>query len=215
MMRVVLTAVLAISLTGCGLLFKTKPLTSDSTETLNNSKVVVTKPFKVGLSSMTLTDVYLGIFSPDPDGYEIAEKYNIEDPIDEVQKKVLNSWKQDLRLNIVGTKELSGYTVSAEDLVHEVGSADYVLDISTANITFTYQIGSFTDYHVKYSAKIQLVDTETNEVVAQKLCNTTSGEDKSYTYDDYLSNDAKLLKAGIKEAANNCAYELSVNALKA
>lgn len=214
MLKIVLTAALAVSLSGCGLLLETKPLTADTGAELKGKKVVVTEPYNVGLSAMTLTDVYLGIFSPDPSGSELQERYGIEDPINSLRDRVLSSWKKDLKLQVSGSKQLSKYMVSAEELTDGVQNADFVLDVSSANMIFTYKIGSFSEYNVKYKAKLQLVDANNKTVVAQKLCDVVSGDDKSYTYDDYLDQNAKLLKEALTEVANKCAFELSIASLK-
>ncbi|WP_283789870.1 hypothetical protein QNI23_005105 [Bermanella sp. WJH001] len=214
MLKVILTSLLIVSLSGCGLLFETKPLTQESSAQLKNKKVVVTEPYEIGLSSMTLTDVYLGIFSPDPSGDELQKRYGIKDPIANLKSKVLASWKKDTRFNVSGKKSMDAYTPSVDELTADVSNADFLLDVSSAQMFFTYKIGSFTEYNVKYKAKLQLVDLANKTVVAQKLCDAVSGDDKSYTYDDYLANNAKLLKEALLEASNKCAYELSVAALK-
>ena len=65
-----------------------------------------------------------------------------------------------------------------------------------------------------YQGRLQLIDLRSEQVVAQGLCSYITPEDASKSYDEFIDDDAAILRLEIKAAVKSCAAEFTSNILR-
>jgi hypothetical protein len=106
-----------------------------------------------------------------------------------------------------------------DDDVHKLASsytgADYLLDIKTLGWAYIYYPTNWTHYKVLYNARMRMIDSSTQKIIAEAGCNSTEGDDNNPpSSDELLDSNASLLKAYLAKAASGCANVFAKDILK-
>lgn len=89
-------------------------------------------------------------------------------------------------------------------------SSSYLLDVRTINWSFGYFPSGWNQYRVIYSAKAKLIDTSSQQVVAEAFCSRVPEKTTDApSHDELLANNAARLKQELQIAADHCVKELS------
>ena len=92
--------------------------------------------------------------------------------------------------------------------------ARFVVDVSTVYWGYMYQSFDWSHYNVLYSAKLRVIDTTTQTVVAEGSCKWRPAKGaKLPTGDELLANGAAEVKAQLKQAQEACTAEFKRDVL--
>jgi len=213
MFRLITAAISIAILSGCGMI-STKPIAPEKFTELKGKKLAVTTPFKAKLNVLTVGGALMagtvGFSSED----DISTVYRLQDPAFSISKNVEKKLAQKAKIKVSEHKKLSEPSRDPEEIAPQFPNADYILDINTVNAFFGYKPFDFGSYRLLYNAKLQLVEADTKTIVAESICHTESDEDQSIGYDEFLANNAKLLKAEYARAIQLCTKEFSQSILR-
>lgn len=215
-MRFVWTMII-VSLTACSTVSHV-PLSEEASTQLKGKTITTTRYPKSDFSAFTSSKAafaMVGAVAMISEGNEIVKTNNIEDPALKIAKELTDklATARGMRLIPAGDKAAQSDDISV--LLTTYPKADYVLDVKTTLWMFNYYPTDWSHYKVTYNARLRLIESSTNNVLAQALCKTVQGDDKNPpTKDQLLENHAKLLKEYLNKAASACGDLLSKDVLK-
>ncbi len=214
MYKLITTALAVTILSGCGII-STKPITPEKFTELKGKKLAVTTPIESRLSVLTVGGAMvsgLTVFTGSED--DLSKMYGLKDPAIEISKIVELNLIKKSKIKIKQHKSLSELSRDPLEIASQFKGVDYVLDINTVSMMFSYRPFDFGTYKLMYNAKLQLVESKTNSVIAESICSNVTDDEVSISYDEYLEDNAKLLKAEFERATNLCAVEFSKSILR-
>lgn len=181
---------------------------------MHEKTMAITSSDKPDFAAMTAGKAMfalVGAFAMISAGNDIVSENNISDPAayigEEVAKKLssIHSVKAAYPANANSDDDIS-------TLTKEHTANDYLLDVRTINWSFAYFPTSWDVYRVIYSAKLRIIDTKTQDVVAEGFCSRVPDQTAdSPSYDELLNNNAARLKEELKVAADYCISEFQQN----
>lgn len=218
-MRLVpLTALLltALWLSGCTAI-KKQTLSQDSHASMKEQSVTATKRAKPDFAAMTATKgafALLGAVAAISDGNSMVQRYSIDDPADVIALNLMAALKEahamrpaDEAMN-VSTDDPKQISASAQ------GKAAYVVDVQTINWSFLYYPLNWARYRVIYTARVRLINTSDQAVVAEGFCKRIpDDEPHAPSYDDLINDNAAGLKKELAIAAQECVSAMKTEML--
>jgi hypothetical protein len=214
MLKTIAVSLALIVLSGCGMI-STKPITDDKFTELKGKSLAVTKPIGRSTSVLTIGGALvagLTVFNSSED--DLTTTFKIADPAINISKRVSESLIKKSKIKLNAKKALKEESRDAEEIISQFPKSDYVLDINTVFSMFSYKPFDFGSYKLAYTSKLQLFEASTKMVVAESICAVSSDDEQSISYDDFLDNDAKLLKLEFKRAEKLCTEQFSKEILK-
>lgn len=209
--KLLFTAILATGLTGCATVNHT-PLSQEKSMELTEKTIVNANYPKADFSAFTAGKAALGPIGAAAmisEGNEITEQNEIPDPAVAIANKLSDNlvkarqMKQVLNSNIATEDNVS-------NLLKSFSGADYVLDVKTVNWMFNYYSSDWSHYKVTYTARLRLIESASEKVVAETLCTTVQGDDENPpTQEQLLENKASLLKNYLDKGVDQCVNLLS------
>lgn len=209
MIRVFSSLLLISLLSGCGII-STKPITPEKFTELKGKKLAVTKPIDKSVAVVTIGGALIEgmtIFNANED--DLKTTFSIQDPAVSISNNVKTKLAKKSKIKIVKEKQLKELSRDAEEVLAQFPEADYVLDINTVSSIFSYRPLEFGVYKLTYNAKLQLFEAKSKTVVAEAICHQVTDDETSFGYDEYLKDNAKLLKGEFNRAAKLCSEEFS------
>lgn len=209
MIRLISSLLFISLLSGCGFI-STKPIAPETFSDLKGKKLAVTKPFDTGVAVVTIGGALvegMTIFNASED--DLKTTFSIEDPAFSISKTVKNRLTKKSKIKLTKEKQLKERSRDANEILAQFPDADYVLDINTVNTIFSYRPLEFGVYKLTYNAKLQLFEAKTKTVVAEAICHQVTDDEQSFGYDEYLKDNAKLLKGEFARVAKLCSDEFS------
>ncbi len=143
-------------------------------------------------------------------GNDLVERNNVADPTIAITQAVAANYVSGNGMQLVEpARTVSSSKVSA--LISAAGDADYILDISPLGWGFNYLPGHFSQYHVGFSANMQLIEVRTGKVLASDSCiyNAKKLGREAVSYEELLANDAAYIKQELANAEAYCAEKFS------
>jgi hypothetical protein len=140
-------------------------------------------------------------------GNKIVEEHSIKDPASEIARNVANDISSWYGLEVRQDESTLSTSDNLETLKTTYGSADYLLDVKTISWGFRYFPTDWNNYQVFYGAKMRFIRMRDLTVLAEEGCEykpSSSDTDDAPTYDDLLSDNAKVLKDGLQAAVSYC-----------
>lgn len=147
------------------------------------------------------------LFLPVPlgvlEGMQLQKDHGLQDPAAQVKEKLVAVLQKDFGLAGVRSVPEAPESDDAETL-RRIYQDGVVLDVRTWN-------WGLDNYRATYQARARLVRLADGTVLWQETCKTSvAGRGASApTMDALLANQAALLKARLREAADGCAEELA------
>lgn len=141
-------------------------------------------------------------------GNTVVQENQIPDPSYEIAEEIGRAMEAKYGVKYIGV----GTSVIKDDNTASVtaayGSTTLALDIRTYNWGFAYLPFNWDRYRVLYHARLRLIDTAADKVLAEGGCSRSS-EQTSDTpnYDELVENGAIRLKNELKQAAKFCVQE--------
>ena len=195
------------------------PLTDDVTNNIIGNSVTKVSREKPDFGAMTarkemfgaLGGVFggaLGGVSTISAGNKIIKENEVEDPANYISEALIKDLSQKYNLNVIDMDNTIASSKKVSELSKQYGDVDLLIDVRTINWMFSYFPTDWDNYRVSYSAKLRLIDTHNNKVLAEGFCSRVPDKtDSSPTYDELLANKATRLKEELKVAADYCIQE--------
>lgn len=211
-----LIAIAGLAMVGCASVSHI-PMTPETANTIKNREVATVKRDKPNFAAATVGQSTFGIFgiaAATSAGNEIVTKNNIEDPAIYIGERLSEELakKYDTK---VSSKSIEIGDDNVKHISKSSPGSELVLDIMTINWNFVYFPTSFNKYRVIYRARLRLIDTKSEKVLAEGICSRVPDQTPdSPTYDELLANNAERLKKELKDAADFCVGEFKSKVLQ-
>ncbi|SAK83504.1 hypothetical protein AWB75_05408 [Caballeronia catudaia] len=195
-----------------------KSLPKDSVATLSGKRIDFTEYEKSSFSAMTAGKVMFGLLGVPAmiaAGNQIVKENNIEDPSIRISQELTNRLVTQHGMQKAQHRSELAESDDLASLLRNRADIDFLLDVKTINWSFTYFPSNWTHYRVLYTARMRLIDTAQQQVVAETLCHTRPvDETNPPTRDELLSDNAKMLRTFLEKAADDCTSVLSKDFLQ-
>jgi len=147
-------------------------------------------------------------------GNTLVQDNQIPDPSYEIAEEIGRAMEAKYGLKYIGI----GTIIVKDDNSASVAAAYrptiLALDIRTYNWGFAYLPFNWNRYRVLYHARLRLIDTAGDKVIAEGGCSRFSAETSDPpNYDELVENGAIRLKSELKQAAKFCVHEFGVKYL--
>lgn len=149
-------------------------------------------------------------------GNKLVEENKVEDPASYIYASLAPELAKQHALRLIEGEGVSSTSAKVDQLTAQVNDSRLLLDVRTMGWNFGYFPTVWNKYRVNYSAKMRLIDTSTNEVLAESMCAKSSHEDSNSapTYDELVADQAALLKQELQSIADFCIDDFKVSALR-
>lgn len=148
-------------------------------------------------------------------GNDLIEQHQIEDPAVYIGQSLTGALKQRYALDIANNNGAVLDVDEPSSIAERYPKSDLVLDVQTINWSFIYFPADWDNYRVIYTAKLRLIDTRSNKMIAEGFCKRIPEQDEnSPSYDDLISDQAQGLKKELQLAADHCIEEFQTKVLK-
>lgn len=207
----------ALFITGC---VSTKTIPIDMTKVRSSApeSVAISKREKPDFAAMTAGKAMFGAFGAMAmisAGNDLISENDVEDPASYIGSELASAFSKTIPGTVVKPSKAQTESTSPDELSEKYNFADYLIDVQTINWSLAYFPTDWDSYRVIYSAKLRVIDTRTQEQVAEGFCSRIPDQDSnSPSYDQLLNNNAKRLKKELKIAADACISEFKNNVLK-
>ncbi|SEA11529.1 hypothetical protein [Microbulbifer marinus] len=173
---------------------------------------------KPGFAAMTADKAMfgaLGAVAMISAGNKIIEENGVEDPASYIYESLAPVLAEQYSLRLLDDNSIRTSSVKPADLADNVNDARLLLDVRTIGWNMGYFPTVWNRYRVGYSAKLRLIDTSTQEVLAESVCSkmSTDESESAPTYDELMADQAALLKSQLLSAADHCVNEFKTNTL--
>lgn len=201
-------------ISGCASTSK-QPLTVANAKELRGQKIVQTKRESPSFLARTVGRGMFGMVGVAvmmSVGNSIVAENNISDPAEMIATGLIKELE-----NTYGVKptnvRISVSTGNVNDVSDAVrAAARYVIDVETRDWGFGPLQYGLTRYRSFYMAKVRLIDSVNQVIVADGFCNifpeSAESDTNAPTYDELLANNASLLKKDLANVAEKCVANL-------
>jgi len=189
-------------LTACTGTYSTK-IDTNLAQTLRGKSLIVTSS-KIPMLHVVKSFIFNG--DPIDNGNQLIKKYNLMNPATMITNKVSNKLSNTFSMRVQHPVKFEDYD-SIEFLANKYKKNDYVLDIRTSSWGVGFDLQKKGNHRVVYSSTLFLIDTKTEEVVAESLCTINTPQSKTHPYNQYIANNALLLKQEINSITQHCISE--------
>jgi hypothetical protein len=202
--------------TGCA---STQPqkLNINAVKASNPTSVIISKREKPPFLATTALNVQfalLGAAAQISSGNKIINENQVEDPAIYIANELAKTLESQLGITQITTSASKTTTNNVKTLAEQYKSADILLDVQTTHWQSIYYISDWNNYKVLYAAKLRLIDTKNQKVLAESSCSKNQDDkENSPSYDQLIANNATVLKAALKSHADACISEFKTNAL--
>ena len=149
------------------------------------------------------------------EGNEIVRTNGIQDPALEISQRLEEKLREQRGTIQVPNKNINSPSDDVQKLVLAYPGADYLLDVKTFVWMFNYFPTDWSHYRVTYTARLRLIDSSTQNVIAEAKCNSVRSDEKTPpSKDQLLDNKASLLKTYLEKSTSECVNYFSNDILK-
>lgn len=209
-------ALTMILLSGCASVDH-RPLTAEASAQLQGKRIVSTQypmpdfaAFTAGKAAFAIAGAGAMII----EGNGIVRDNGIPDPATAISKALTDRLQAARKIALVSSQAVAS-SDEVSTLVATYTGADYLLDVKTLGWMFNYYPTDWAHYKVTYNARLRLIDTSSQKVVAETMCQTVQGDDANPpTKEQLLANRAALLKSYLDKGATACVDVLARDVLQ-
>lgn len=208
MNRLIIAGILMSVLSGCAT--KTVPLTSTVGSTYRGKSITYSIHETPGFSATTADKAMFGAIGGVAmlsKGNDIIQENEVQDPAEAIGAALVDDLASKYEL-IVKKPTKQASSKSTEKIAADYGFADLVLDVQTRSWGFAYFPMDWNNYHVMYTARLELIDTSSGEAIATGSFAYDSKDNAVHpSYDQLIDNQASGLKNEITKARDQCIME--------
>jgi hypothetical protein len=212
MRALVVPALSVLLVSGCVTVNK-QALAPTSTASLQNQTVTQTvrkKPDFAATTAGTATFGLIGALAAVSEGNKLIASAKIDDPADAISAGLSQALAAHHGTRVVSPSIAADGDDPKEIAAPARGKARFVVDVKTFNWGFVYFPTDWTHYRLMYAAKARLIDTETNNVIAEGLCKQMAETNANApTYDQMMAGGAAWLKQELSRYAGACTRSLA------
>lgn len=216
MFKKVVPIIALLALSGC-VSTKNIKITQEQIKQLNPNHVSLTAREKPDFAAMTAGKAMfalVGAVAMIAAGNEIVQENNIDDPAHYIQKQLAQEINQAYGFSIDHSAPKLVKTANEKKIASEFPESDLVLDVQTINWSFAYFPTDWDNYRVMYSAKVRLIETKTQNIIAEGFCSRVPEESETApSHAELLSDNAARIKQELRIAADQCINEFKSNVL--
>ncbi|WP_346837588.1 hypothetical protein [Microbulbifer sp. SAOS-129_SWC] len=149
-------------------------------------------------------------------GNKIVKENNIEDPAVRIYNRLAEAMADKYSVVPLDDNSIVAKGDDLKEVTSQVKDARLLLDVQTLGWKFANFPMSFSKYQVGYGVKMRLIDTSTNEVLAEASCGRATPEEDegAPTYDELMADNAERLKQALQANADYCVNEFKTKTLK-
>lgn len=214
--RLIIILCTSLMMTAC-VSTKNVSIGEDAGVKFNNKKISATERKTPNFSAVTVGKVTFGALGAAAmviAGNKIVNDNNITDPAGYISATLLADLTQQYGMTVLDNNSgpLSSDKPASIAGLHQ--DSNFVLDVKTINWSFAYFPTDWNNYRVIYSAKLRLIDTASNTVIAEGFCSRMPEKnEKSPSKAEMLADKAYVLKSELRLSANKCISEFRENVL--
>lgn len=208
----VAAAAAALCLAACASA-KPTPMTADIATYHGQPVTIVTHDFKSGFNQMTAGNAMfgaLGAIAAIGESEKLVDKYDLRSPAFSVAEQMKTSMgdrfkTQDVKM----VSDPSGAAKTDAALAALAGKQGVVLDVQPGVWQSIYFPTDWTHYKILYFSAARLVDASSGKFLASAPCKYETKDAAPPTYDALYADNAKLMKADLQLAADDCAGQMA------
>lgn len=150
------------------------------------------------------------------EGNTLIKVNEVVDPADTIARSLTSALASSASAT-VGAPVTTARSGKAADIAAASPSARYVVNVQTLGWGTLYYLSDLSRYGVIYQARMQVIDTTTQTVVAEATCIQRPAKEDAATaptYDELVADHAAKLKALLAKASEACTAKFRTEALK-
>lgn len=194
------------------------PLTPETSAKLAKKSVTTSQYPKSDFAVVTVGNVLvgglIGALAQISTGNELVKKNGVEDPAVKISKGLAERLASTRGVTVVANGSVVASRDEVPALLAAYPKADYLLDIKTFMWKFNYFRASPTTYALMYQARLRLIDTSTQAVIAETMCTAQTSDKGAPTYQQFAEDDGTVLRQKSDEVATVCIEVLARDVLK-
>ncbi len=207
-MRILLLLVVSLSLAGCAST-QNKPMDAATLAGLNGKRLILVQresPSFIAMTSGKGMFAVVGVGAAAAAGNNLAQEENIVDPAMTIATTLGQTLKSRHGVNLVGKTSAVANSGELSEIVELSGNNDYALDVVTSGWMYIYDGFKFSDYFVRYTANLRLIDVRTSTVVSTGFCayDPKKAGKSPVTHETLLKNNAAYIKQELSDATKFC-----------
>lgn len=210
-MKYLLLLVVSLSLAGCAST-QNIPVDSSTLDSFGGKRLILVQRESPSFIAMTYGKgmfALAGVGAAATAGNNLVKEKNIVDPAMGIAESLGTILKS--RYGLRGVRKTSTVAASGdlEEIVALSGSIDYALDVVTTGWQYIYDGFKFSDYFVRYTANLRLIDVRTSKVVSSGFCHydPKKAGKPAVTHDTLLKNNAAYIKQELSDAKRFCTQQ--------
>ncbi len=208
-MKTILVVLMLITTTmGCAT--KTEPLASSVGRRYEGKTITFSQRKQPAFFAHTAGKAQLGIVGPAlmfDKGNEIIRENEVPDPAITIGKTLVNDLATQYGLIVIQPSSQAS-SFETTQTASDYSKVDLVLDVQSRGWGFGYLPLDWSNYYVRYAAKLLLIDTKSATEIASGSCAYDSKDNAIHpSYDSLIDNGATGLKNELKKAEKQCIFE--------
>ena len=217
MLKKVIILGLAFAAVGCAGV-QNVPLTQDALPVIEGrqvSGVTWEKPDFIATTPGKSAFGALGVPAMISAGNKLVAENSIPDPAEKIYQELVNAMAQQYKVVPLDDNTIVAESDDVQTLTSQVNDSRLLLDVRSTYWTYVNYAFAPTKYKVRIAAKMRLIDSKTEEVLATSQCISPFPEnaEAAPTHDELVANGAERLKRELDSATNYCVAEFKSKTL--
>lgn len=211
-MKKLLLLVISLSLAGCAAT-QNKPMDASTMAALKGKSLILVKresPSFIAMTSGKGMFAVVGVGAAAAAGNELVRENKIVDPAMTIATSLGQTLNTRYGLRVAGKTSAVADSDDLNKIVELAGNSDYALDVVSTGWMYIYDGFKFSDYFVRYTAKLRLIDVRTSTVVSSGVCayDPKNAGKPAVTHEKLLQNNAAYIKQELSDATKFCTAQL-------
>lgn len=153
----------------------------------------------------------LGAIAAISAGKELAEKDGIEDPSNEIGRKIAEAFAATRQSGLVVTPiqdEKLWERAKTEKLADLSKGANYLVEVTVPHLLLSYFSLDWAHYDVSLGANVRIIDTSNASVIATAKCGVEKEKANAKSHEEFVANSGAELKRTIQRKADECVAQM-------
>ena len=145
------------------------------------------------------------------EGNRLVADAGIEDPAGEISREMARAISRHYDLQYSQDVVKKSKSKKVKDLANLAHGRGYILAIETLGWMFTYDVSDDSDYSVRYTVRMRLINAEKAATIEQSSCrfDTTRAGIPAVSHEELVGDDAAWIKEALTDAAESCVNRLT------
>lgn len=197
---------------------KNVPVNTSDLENTSFSQITLSNRDKPDFSALTAGKAVFGAIGAAAmisAGNKIIRENEVADPADYIGRELAKIMSERYQISEVNKSETLVKGLKSKQVIDTYTDSGLVIDVQTINWSFGYFPTKWGKYRVIYTAKLRLIDSESNKLLAEGFCKRIPEYDESApTKKELLADSAARIKQELSIAADSCIEQLRENVLQ-